>query len=63
MACGSEKAIPRSCRNLREFAVVFVNLREIAAIFAKLCYFAFRVIRVIRGLLFGDLLLGESGEV
>ena len=36
MACGSEKAIPRSCSNLREFALVFVNFRKIASVFVKL---------------------------
>ena len=36
MACASATAIPRSCRNLREFALVFVNFREIAGIFVKL---------------------------
>jgi hypothetical protein len=32
MACAALTAIPRSCCNLREFALVFVNLREIALI-------------------------------
>jgi hypothetical protein len=35
-ACASEKAIPRSCWNLREFALVFIKLREIAVIFVNL---------------------------
>ena len=36
MACEALTAIPRSCRNLLEFAGVFVNLREIAVVFVKL---------------------------
>jgi hypothetical protein len=36
MACASATAIHRSCWNLREFALVFVNLRKIAGIFVKL---------------------------
>ena len=32
MACTAFTAIPRSCRNLREIALVFVNFREIAGI-------------------------------
>ena len=45
-ACASEKAIPRSCWNLREFALVFVNLRKIAGIFVKLRKIALNCVKL-----------------